>query len=76
MQVKISGDLDVRRLISPDKAGKKERKGLCKATKHTKDIGGIKRRTGPVSAVILFVIKENIKGAFAEVLLGRSVGTI
>ena len=38
------------------------------------NIGGIKRRTGPVGAVVLFVVKENIKGAFAVVLFGRSVG--
>ena len=30
MQVKVSEDLDVLRLISPDKTGEKERKGLCK----------------------------------------------
>ena len=59
MQVKVLGDLDVRRLILPDKAGKKERKGLCKATKYTKDINGFKRKAALlISSDALVIIKK------------------
>ena len=59
MQVKVSEDLDVRRLILPDKAGKKERKGLCKTTKHTKDVNGFKRKAAlPISPDTLIIIEK------------------
>ena len=59
MQVKVLEDLDVRRLTFPDKAGKKERKGLCKTTKYTKDVNGFKRKTAlPISPDVLIIIEK------------------